>query len=197
MWEKIPVETFIESRDFVDNPRYLQDRQEVLAAFDLSEIDEPISEIINGFTGVSHCFPLQSCYGHFLYSKEQNSHNLNPLPSQDCGRVRYRIAYVAFCIEHSTPGRSFRDELANIPMIAPDYIQFGSADWFWKRHPNSYAVQVEPKRYMEKDEVMLEYDEALRVQDCRDLFFIELKKLLSRQKLENTKHGMGKLSGIM
>ena len=115
------METFIASRDFVDNPRYLQDRQEVLALFDLSEIDEPISEIINGFTGVSHCFPLHSCYGHFLYSKEQNSHNLNPLPSEDCGRVRYRIAYAAFCIENSTPGRSFRDGLANIPMIAPDF----------------------------------------------------------------------------
>lgn len=31
-----------------------------------------------------------------------------------------------------------------ITAIEPDYLQFGSADWFWERWLNSYALQVEP-----------------------------------------------------
>ena len=62
----------------------------------------------------------------------------------------------------------------------PDYVQLGSADWFWDRHVNSYALQVEPARFMCMDEAVLDHVEALRVQERRDRFFQDLAELLQR-----------------
>ena len=71
------METFIEPRQFVENPRFSRDRHDTLAALDLRTIDEPIVDIIDGFTALSHCFTLQSCYGHFLYSAKQDIHSID------------------------------------------------------------------------------------------------------------------------
>jgi hypothetical protein len=73
------------------------------------------------------------------------------------------------------------DSFGAITAIDPDYLQFGSADWFWERWLNSYALQVEPARYMTRDDVVLPAAEALHVQRTRDLFFSELRKLLARE----------------
>ena len=73
------------------------------------------------------------------------------------------------------------DSLRAMTAIDPDYLQFGSADWFWERWLNSYALQVEPARYMTRDEVVLSPAEALHVQRTRDLFYGELRKLLARE----------------
>lgn len=67
------------------------------------------------------------------------------------------------------------------PCIDRAYIQFGSADWFWERWVNSYVLQVEPLSQVGKDEAVLESAEALRVQQTRDLFFEELRDLLSAE----------------
>ncbi len=64
------------------------------------------------------------------------------------------------------------------PAIDPDYVQFGSAEWFWERYANSYALQVEPARYKRKDEAILEQAEALHVQQIREFFFSKLRELL-------------------
>lgn len=45
---------------------------------------------------------------------------------------------------------------------------------------NSYALQVEPARYVRMDEAVLDHAEALRVQERRDLLFEELGELLQR-----------------
>jgi len=45
----------------------------------------------------------------------------------------------------------------------------GSADWFWERWTNSYALQVEPARYMTADEAILQSEEALRKLVGREL----------------------------
>ena len=72
-----------------------------------------------------------------------------------------------------------RSSLSEIPALAPDGIQFGSSGWFWERCVNTYVLQVEPARHNEKDEVILEKEEARQVQTTRDLFFNELKRLLT------------------
>jgi len=174
------LETFTTPKEFVENPRYPQDRQEILEALDLRVIDQPIVELIEGFALLPQCFTLQSCYGHFLYAPGQDTHNLERLPPRYDGQVKYRIAYVAFCLENSPRGWAFRESLELVPSLDPDYVQFGSAGWFWERYPNSYVLQVEPVRHMTKDRVLIEHSEALYIEEIRDRFFIRLKELLER-----------------
>ncbi len=141
-------------------------------------------KLIDGFAMLPHCFTLQSCYGHFLHDPRQDIHSLDPLPSSDIGPVDYRIAYMAFCLENSPRGRALSDTLSQIPADL-NLVQFGSADWFWERWPNSYVLQVEPTRYMTKDHAVVDHSEALHIQHIRDLFFRSVKELLERQQSEH------------
>ena len=180
------METYTKLRDFVSNPRYHEQRQKYLGSLDISIIDTPIIEIISGFAKLSYCFTLQSCYGHFLYSGQRNPKNIEPLAvSDNITSVEYRIAYIALCIEDSESGRELFDELGKIPIIDPEYIQFGCAEWFWARQVNSYVLQVEPKRHMTKDRALVSYQEALHIEKLRDEFFRRLKKLVQKEQKQN------------
>jgi len=182
------METFSELREFVENKRYSEDRKDTLAALDLGSIDVPIADIVAGFAALPHCFTLQCCYGHFVCAAEQNPHCLEPIPDDYGGLVRYRIAYIAFCIENSSRGRALRDSLSRITAIAPGYVQFGSPDWFWEQRVNSYALQVEPIAHQLKDDAILEIPEALATQRVRDLFFSELREMMA---IEMNAHARG------
>ena len=175
------METFTEPRQFVENPRFSKERHDTLAALDLREIDEPIVDIVEGFTALSHCFTLQSCYGHFLSSAKQDIRSLDPVPTKTTGYLRYRLTYIVFCIDNSPAGMALYNSLAKVPELDPEYIQFGSADWFWKRYINSFALQLEPARFKRKDEAILEHTEALHIQQQRGPFFSELRDLLTNQ----------------
>jgi hypothetical protein len=184
------LETFTEPKRFVDNPHYHEQRQRYLARLDIRTIDAPIVEIVSGFVKLPYCFTLQSCYGHFLHSSQQDPNNIEPLPVSDCiTAVEYRIAYIALCIENSHLGRDLYQAMGQIPAIDPEYIQFGCAEWFWERQVNSYALQVEPKRHMTKDRVRVDYQEALHIEKTRTQFFAQLTKLLQKQleRSETTK----------
>jgi hypothetical protein len=172
------METFAQPRQFVDNPRYERDRQVVLANLVLENIDAPIREIVAGFAGLPHCFTLQSCYGHFVHAGQPQPHNLKPVPAHDVGPVKYRIAYMAFCLENSARGKRLRTALEFIPTIDPEYVQFGSPGWFWERHLNSCALQVEPARFANRDEAIIDHHEALHVQQVKDRFFGRLTELV-------------------
>ena len=176
------METFTEPRDFVDNPHYLQQRQASLATLDTDTIDGPIVDIVKSFQDLSYCFTLQSCYGHFMHVGKQDRNNTERLHIADGSAVvTYRIAYIAFCIENSPEGKGLLEDLKDISEADPEFIQFGSAEWFWDRQVNSYALQVAPERFMDKDQVTIDYREALRVQDVRDNFFSGLRNLLRRK----------------
>jgi hypothetical protein len=182
------VETLGAPRPLVESPHYSRDRQDALTRLDPRRIDEPIVELITDFNTLACCFTLQSCYGHFISTPDQDDHNCEPVPAQDCGAVRYRIAYVALCLENSAVGRALLENLGRLAARDPAYVQLGSADWFWERHVNSYALQVEPARYMRMDEAVLDHAEALRVQERRDLLFEDLGELLQRMLKS---HGAG------
>lgn len=140
------METFTKARPFVENPYYEEQRWNSLQKLDYSSIDSPIVEIVRGFTGLPYCFTLQSCYGHFLYPGQSDPYSIESLPADESIRiVEYRIAYLALCIEDTVRGRELFGELREITSVDPQYIQFGSADWFWERQLNSYALQVEPE----------------------------------------------------
>jgi hypothetical protein len=175
------LETFTELKALVDNPHYQEQRQRSLLDLDLSMIDAPISGIIRSFSELPYCFPLQSCYGHFLYDGQDDSRNIEPLPvSGSIKTIEYRIAYIAICIENCAPGKTLLKRLERIPAIDPEYIQFGCAEWFWKKQINSYALQVEPKRHMIKDSAFVDHTEALHIEKIRNQFFAHLNELVQK-----------------
>jgi hypothetical protein len=177
------LETFTKLKPFVDNPHYRKQRQRSLTMLDITTIDAPIIAIITGFTKLSYCFTLQSCYGHFVHSAQPESGNIEPLPLSDSiTTVEYRIAYIALCVENSSLGRHLFQDLEQIPAIDPEYIQFGCAEWFWEQQVNSYALQVEPKRHMTKDKVRVGYQEALHIEKIRNQCFAQLEKLLQERQ---------------
>ena len=174
------METFAPARPFVHNPGYRDDCQRVKAALDLNAVDAPIRVIITAFNKLHYCYTLQCCYGHFLHATQSNPHNMERLPAHDIGLVQYRIAYLALCLEDSAPGIRLISLLEQVPEIGAGYIQFGSPRWFWEQHPNSYALQVEPECFCDRDAVTIEYQEALRMQSIRDRFFERLAEIAGK-----------------
>ena len=190
------METFVELKDFVEDPDFHEQRQEYLGKLDSNTTDAPIVEIVNSFAKLPYCFTLQSCYGHFLHSYQQNPYNIEPLPISDSiTTVEYRIAYVTLCIENRTLGKALFRDLREIPAIDPEYVQFGCAEWFWQRQVNSYALQVEPRRHMTKDRVMVDYREALQIEKTRNRFFAQLKQLLRESWIGASRDNMPASAG--
>jgi hypothetical protein len=178
------VETFSPPKPFVHNASYSVHRDRTLAALDLAEIDLPLHEIVTAINTLSQCFTLQCCFGHFLHTLQTDPHNMQRLPAQDVGEVEYRIAYLAVCIEDAAAGHRLRALLEGVPLVAPGYVQFGSPHWFWQRQVNSYALQVEPDRLKDKDVATIGYQEALRVQEVRDLFFRRITEIVQASSVE-------------
>jgi hypothetical protein len=178
------METFTAPKEMVENPHFKEHRLESLSGLADELIDAPLVEIIDGFNKRPYCFTMQSCYGHFLYPGQKTPDNLDPLPvTASIDRVDYRIAYLAVCIDNSAVGQRFYEALRETTRIDPDYIQFGSAEWFWNRQVNSYALQVEPDRFKHRDRVILDYDEAVHVQKVRNEFFVQVADVLRRLSL--------------
>jgi hypothetical protein len=172
------LETFTVLKEFVDNPDYQDQKQKILAGLSDAMVDAPIIDLIQGFNRLSYCFTIQCCYGHFVHEAQTDPHNLEPLPmNHTIDSVEYRIAYVCLCIDNSKRGRTLRNALNEIPAIDPQNIQFGCAEWFWKRQVNSYALQVQPDRFKQRDNAILEYREALHIQKIRNEFFAFLQEL--------------------
>ena len=70
-----------------------------------------------------------------------------------------------------------------ISEINTEYIHFGCLSHKWGYHPNSFIIEVQPKKEREKkDVVCLEKDGALLMEDLRNIVFEELKKILEKHK---------------
>jgi hypothetical protein len=177
------METFIELKDLVENPQYQVQKKKILCDLNDNMIDTPIVDLINGFNKLSYCFTLQCCYGHFVYNGQNDTRNVDTLSAKEIfGSVEYRIAYVAFCIEKRASGRWLIDALNEITAIDPENIQFCCAEWFWNRQVNSYALQVEPDRFKYQDTAIIDFKEALHIENIRNTFFIGLYELLKNAK---------------
>lgn len=177
------METFTELKALVENPHYQVQKQKSFSNLNDDMIDAPIVELINGFNKLPNCFTLQSCYGHFVYNGQKDTHNLDPLPAKGIiAQVEYRIAYIAFCIENSASGRRLFEVLKKITAIDPENVQFCCAEWFWKKQINSYALQVEPDRFKCKDTAIIDFKEALHIEKIRNTFFTRLYELFENAK---------------
>ncbi|MBM3130302.1 MAG: hypothetical protein FJ009_16955 [Chloroflexi bacterium] len=186
----LKMETFTKPKTLAENPRYQNQRQKCLAGLRDDMIDKPIVSLITAFNQLPWCFTLQCCYGHFVYSGQNDPHNLTLLPITDTlAKVEYRIAYLALCIENSGRGQMLLDALKEIALIDPENIQFGCAEWFWERQVNSYALQVEPDRFKCEDKAILDYQEALKIEKVRKEFFVGLADLLERVNLPTVRTG--------
>jgi hypothetical protein len=178
------METFNKLKELSENPNYEAQKHKILSSLSDDMIDIPIAGLINGFNRFPYCFTLQSCYGHFVYKGQKDRHNLDPLPAGVIiEEVEYRIAYIAFCIENSTSGRELFEALRKIADIDPENIQFGCAEWFWKRQINSFALQVEPDRFKHQDTAILDFEEALNIEKVRNAFFSQLYVLLENKSM--------------
>jgi hypothetical protein len=176
------LETFIEAKELEDNPNFRKQKQKALLGLKDSMIDKPIIDLVNGFNKLPYCFTMQSCFGHFVFNNQSDPYNIEPLPiTDDIKSVKYKIAYIAFCIENSDLGKNLFKVLNEITSLDSENIQFCSAEWFWKRQVNSYALQVEPDRFKLKDTAMLDYNEALHIEKIRNEFFAKLEELLRKQ----------------
>jgi len=166
-------------KEFLRNPQYQKQRQESLSKLDINAIDIPITELIKVFSLLTHCFTLQCCYGHFLYDRQKNPESVDPLPiSKNIGNVEYRIAYLALCIQNNDSGKRLFSDLRKIQEIDPDHIQFGCAEWFWRKQVNSFVLQVEPERFKTKDSAVVPYSEALHIEKVRNKFFDAVRKII-------------------
>jgi hypothetical protein len=172
------METFTAPKPLVRNPLFETQKRSCLAGLTDSMIDEPIVEIVNRFNELPFCYTLQSCYGHFLYRDQDDPHNIEPLPDHRIMTpVEYRIAYIAFCIENCKAGRFFRQTVEKITQLDPENIQFCSAEWFWERHVNTYALQVEPDRFKHQDCATLDDAEARHIEAVRNAVYHEIRRL--------------------
>lgn len=177
------MQTFAPPKPLVDDPGFARARQEALAGLDLTAVDRPIRGLIRDLAELPHCFSQQCCWGHFVHPGQPQEHGIEPLAGYDHHtRVLYRIAYVALCVENSTAGRALLDDLAGLAAADPDFIQYGSADWFWDSRVNTYQVQVEPLRHQFLDSMEVGIKEALRLEKARGRFFVDLAAIVARQR---------------
>jgi hypothetical protein len=166
------METFGPPMPFVTNDRFAEQRRATGRSLNDADIDTPITGLIAAINRPTHCFTLQSCFGHFVWPPDRGPHNLEPLPALDPGLpIEYRIAYTAICLDNGIEGRTLFHDLRALVEIDPEYVQFGSAGWFWEQQVNSYVLQVEPLRFRYQDQAILVFEEARRVEHVRDRFF--------------------------
>ena len=117
------METYTELKDLKENPHYQSQKEKILFNLNDDMIDMPIIGLITGFNKLPYCFTLQSCYGHFVYNDQKDTHNLDPLPAKEIiAEVEYRIAYIAFCIQNSATGRGLITAFKEITDIDPENI---------------------------------------------------------------------------
>lgn len=182
------VETYTAARPLVPNPNYDSDRRNALRQLrtELSNgsIDGPTLDIVERFARLPHCYTLQSCYGHFMRESRVEDRNMNRVDSLMAvsGTLHYRIAYIALCIQNSDRGRTLLEEMRTVQDVAPGYIQFGSADWFWQRCVNSYVLQVSPLKNAFQDHFEVSLEEARRIERTRDRFFDRLREVLLKDE---------------
>ena len=173
------METYIGKKPLADNPGFSRQWENALDGLDFDIIDAPIVDLIRGMAKLPYCFTLQSCVGHFVFEDGRDVHNLEPLEiTKNIFEVKYQIAYLAWCIDNCSDGIKFLNDMESLAGIDPDYIQFGCAEWFWKRQINSYVLQIQPERFKGRDKMIINYQEARHIADVKIRFFNKIGDVL-------------------
>jgi hypothetical protein len=179
------METYTGVKPLEFNPGYTIGRQKAIEQLQSEirqhHIDPPITDLLLKMSELRTCYPIQSCYGHFVHEKQKEVHNCEPLApyAATIPEVTWRIAYIAFCIENSRGGRALCSAIRELTTIDPRNIQFGCAEWFREQAVNSYIIQVSPQRFMCQDSMVLPMNEALQVEAVRNLFYQRFNGIIS------------------
>ena len=172
------METYTAPKPFEDYPRFQTDLQFALNSLDVTLIDDPLVDLIDDLNKLPYLFTLQCCHGHFLTTDSMEISDFDLLGT--IYKVEYRLAYIAFCIENSSSGKEFAQQLKNISLtVDRSLVQFCSAQWFWDQWVNSYALQLMPQRLKDKDSAVIDCHEAEKVKQARDIFFAFMKDFTS------------------
>ncbi|HII99788.1 MAG TPA: hypothetical protein HA272_11185 [Methanoregula sp.] len=186
------METFTPPRPFVPHVGYQQDRDRSLRGLEQEirngTIDPPILPLVKECIPITHCFTVQCCYGHFVHQLEPDPENLIPVThyrdrKEEIEPIRYRIAYLALCIEDIPAGHTMYADLQEMADRNPVFIQFGSADWFSERMPNTYCIQLEPERMKTEDSGLVTWEEASRIEELKMPFFTNVTEILLRHRV--------------
>lgn len=139
-------------------------------------IDPPLVELHELFSRVPHGYTIQSCFGHFVHEWEPDEDTTASLAPYN-GMVQtvfYRIAIIAFVLEKSKKESMLCHDNRTLTVKCPEYIQFGSAGWFWVLSVKSCQIQVAPEQEKQIDCFWVTYKEALLLENFRDVLIREL-----------------------
>ena len=174
------METYTNAKKLVEDPGFILNREQYVQSIRTHQLDLPLRRFIRRFNQIPYAFTLQCCWGHF--KQQVHTEPVELLKRSNSFKyVLYRIAYIAICVQNGFEGRRFLQQLKETASLSPGYIQFGSAQWFWKRQVNSYILQVMPDRFKCHDKILLGYNEAQRVQECRGEFFTFLNQKIDSE----------------
>ncbi len=166
------METFTKFRPLVANPDFARQRSEALASLDLTQVDEPLRELVAALNGRDDCFTLQCCWGHFLPPGAEDERSLTAPPPRGKGELEYRVAYVALALRDDAG--EWLETLRGLRDAEPRFVQFGCAEWFWERQVDSYVLQVGLKKYRRRDRMTLDGKQARLISHARTRLFREL-----------------------
>jgi hypothetical protein len=66
----------------------------------------------------------------------------------------------------------------------PAFIQSGSADWFRERTVNTHCIQPEPDRIKTKDSGIIPMEEALVLEELREVYFHRLAGIVHNHRAD-------------
>lgn len=173
------MQTFCPERPLAPNLRFMAQKRRARGAVRYDDIDAPIRDTVYALFGLAWCFPMQSCWGHFVSPRRPGQRDVSPLdPAYLERRYHYHIAYVTLCLDDSVAGREGLAALRAMPRaVDPACVQFGCAAWFWGRQVNSYVLQVQPERETGQDALDVSGAEALRLQAAREGLWARLRTM--------------------
>jgi hypothetical protein len=173
------METFCIAKPMIPDSHFDERRQAAVKEIDLHQIDTPLRSLIERLSELPYCFSLQCCWGHFVHDTQPDRHWIGPLGEvKEDAAIHYRLAYLAVCLKRDESGMKFLGDLKDLEKLDPEYLQFGSADWFWARQINSYAVQVMPDRFKDRDTAEVTVEEARHLEKVKLRMFEELDLLV-------------------
>lgn len=175
------METYTAPKPFEDYPEFQRDRQLALDMLDIALIDDPLVGLIKDLNQIPYLFTLQCCHGHFQTTDGEEISDFDASGSiNKLNKLEYRLAYIVFCIENSSSGKFFAQQLQDIPLtVKHGLVQFCSAQWFWDQWLNSYVLQVMVPRFKDKDTCVIDVHEADKIKQARDIFYAYLKDFAS------------------
>lgn len=185
------METFCIAKYMAPDADFEERRRAAIKEIDLRQLDTPLRPLIERLSTFPYCFSLQCCWGHFVHDMQPNRHWIGPLGNVwEDAAITYRLAYLAVCLKRDESGVKLLHDLKGLTEIDPEYVQFGSAEWFWERRINSYAVQVMPDRFKNRDTAEVGIEEARHLEKVKLRMFEQLDQLM-RERTANMKGRLG------